>query len=91
MKARPLSAQTTPPTTSAGTLFQRLAALRGELDRVVRELNVLCAGCPIDADKQLRELQEQFRGAVYHLELTLDYLTPLGDHPDRPLPLPKHL
>jgi hypothetical protein len=57
----PLPAETTwsPPT---ATLFQRLAALRGELDRVVRELNVLCTGCPTDADNQLRDLQEQFRG-----------------------------
>jgi hypothetical protein len=51
----PLPAETTwsPPT---ATLFQRLAALRGELDRVVRELNVLCTGCATDADKQLRDL-----------------------------------
>jgi hypothetical protein len=86
MATAPPTPETTSPLPSA-TLFERLASWRGELDRVAREINVLCTGCPTDADKQLRELHEQFRGAVYHLELTLDYLTPLGDQPDRPLPL----
>ena len=85
---RTTSVNATSPVPTA-TLFQRLAALRGELDRIVHELNALCAGNPMEADRQLRDLREQFKGAVYHLELTLDYLTPLGDQRDRPLPLPK--
>ena len=56
-------------------LFQRLSALRWELEPVLRELNMVCAGCPTDSDKQVRGLREELQHAVHHLELTLEHLT----------------
>jgi hypothetical protein len=61
------------------TLFQRLSEIHGQLDLILLELNTLCAACPTEADKHLRDLHEQFMFAVHHLELTLDYLTPLDE------------
>jgi hypothetical protein len=68
------------------SLFQRLSEIRGQLDLILSELNGICASCPKDADKHLRDLHEQFMFAVHHLELTLDYLMPLEDQRDRLLP-----
>ena len=77
----------TTPADQSVMLSERLSAFRAELDPVLERLNELRASCPKVADRQLRDIYEQLTRAVYHLELALDYLMPLGDREDRPLPL----
>jgi hypothetical protein len=70
------------------TVIQRLSVLRDELDPVLGELVTLSQACRTETDTQLRELHEQLKRAIYHLELTLDDLTPPHDQQQQPLSSP---
>jgi hypothetical protein len=70
---------------AAPTLFQRLATLRADLERVLAEIEILCATDSVPGDSTMADLVEQLKQAAVHLEDASDYLMPLPDQQDRPL------
>ena len=75
--------------TSPEGLFEgpaRMAMLRADLERVLRDIGVLCAAgiAPGDIARAIRI--EQLHRAAYHLEEAINWLTPLEDGGDRAPP-----
>ena len=75
--------------TSPEGLFEgpaRMAMLRADLERVLREIGVLCAAGIAPGDVARASRIEQLHRASYHLEEAINWLTPLEDDDDRAPP-----
>jgi hypothetical protein len=75
--------------TSPEGLFEgpaRMAMLRADLERVLREIGVLCAEGITPGDVARANRIEQLHRAAYHLEEAVNWLTPPEDHGDRAPP-----
>ena len=64
----------------------RMAMLRADLERVLREIGVLCAAGVAPGDIARANRIEQLHRAAYHLEEAINWLTPLEDDDDRAPP-----
>lgn len=56
-----------------------MAMLRADLERVLREIEVLCAAGVPPGDVARANRIEQLHRAAYHLEEAINWLTPLED------------
>ena len=75
--------------TSPEGLFEgpaRMAMLRADLERVLRDIGVLCAAGIAPGDIARANRIEQLHRAAYHLEEAINWLTPLEDGGDRAPP-----
>jgi hypothetical protein len=64
----------------------RMAMLRADLERVLREVGVLCAAGVAPGDVARANRIEQLHRAAYHLEEAINWLTPVEDGGDRTPP-----